>query len=228
MADAHPKIQRAAPAARTPLLLVRMRRIQGMIFGRARATATAMFGGLVLSIAGCSDLPGPDGTNLGEQLQFSEEIDLQQFEDLLGNRVRVEIRLGDGLVASRVEVRNNGDAEEDEQISAPVSAAEISGNAGVITLDVGDLAIDFDENTKFGDDEEGASADDFVTQINNILSENETPTIRAVRSPPDTPQAPDNGSFLAAHIALVEEADDPELEINVDADQILELRQIVF
>ena len=118
-----------------------------MIFGRARATATAMFGGLVLSIAGCSDLPGPDGTNLGEQLQFSEEIDLQQFEDLLGNRVRVEIRLGDGLVASRVEVRNNGDAEEDEQISAPVSAAEISGNAGVITLDVGDLAIDFDENT---------------------------------------------------------------------------------
>ena len=76
-----------------------------MIFGRARATATAMFGGLVLSIAGCSDLPGPDGTNLGEQLQFSEEIDLQQFEDLLGNRVRVEIRLGDGLVASRVGVR---------------------------------------------------------------------------------------------------------------------------
>lgn len=191
-----------------------------MIFGRARATATAMFGGLILSIAGCSDLPGPDGTNLGEQLQFSEEIDLQQFEDLLSNRVRVEIRLGDGLVASRVEVRNNGDAEEDEQISAPVSAAEISGNAGVITLDVRDLTIDFDENTKFGDDEEGASADDFVTQINNILSENETPTIRAVRSPPDTPQAPDNGSFLAAHIALTEEPDNPELEVNVDADNL--------
>lgn len=118
-----------------------------MILGRARTTAATMCAALVLSSGACSDLPGPDVTDAGESLQFSQEIDLEPLEDRLTTQVRVEIRLGDDLVANRVEILDNGDVEAEEQISAPVSAAEITGSSGVITLVVGSLAVTFDGET---------------------------------------------------------------------------------
>jgi len=176
-----------------------------------------------LALWGCEealDLTGLDGS--GDPINFSREMTLGELQDALtGGAARVELELiGDGLVARRVALTQSEAKHEEEEIESRVTGVEVIGNDGILTLMLGELRVTFDPETYFrvGDDEMGFEA--FVDRVQGILAEGHEPWVKAWRPAPEQPQAPDVSSFHARGIKVMEDGEEPEIEINIDVDNL--------
>ena len=169
---------------------------------------------VALAGSACSDGTGPSAGAL-----FSREITVPEFDSTLADAgvVRVEIELvPGGLVAREVEIEDTDDITDEEKIESRVTA--ISAGAGTLTLALGGLTVSFDAGTEFeADDEESLTQADFVARIEAALAAGEQPAVEVERNPAAAPQAPGDATFLADEIELDDEADEPEIEINIAA-----------
>ena len=97
---------------------------------------------------------------------------------------------------------------------------EIVGDDGMLTLMVGGLQVTFDPEPHFkvGDDEMGWAG--FIDRVEGILGEGFEPWVKAWRPAPEQPQAPNVAAFHARGLRLMEEGEEHEIEINVDADNL--------
>lgn len=163
-----------------------------------------------------------DGTGPGTQPRFSQQITFDEFDQTLSaGAARVEIELTPGaLVADNVEIRALAQMSDEEEIESPITA--IDAQAGTVTLALGGLTVRFDGATEFdADGDRELDRDAFVARVEAALAAGAEPAVEAERRPPASPQAPDDASFLAAELELDDEADEPEIEINIDADNLL-------
>src|SRR5438034_578704 len=82
------------------------------------------------------------------------------------------------------------------------------------------LTVGFTADTRFraeGDRESSLTRDAFVARVTAELAAGGHPAVKAERAAPATPQAPDDPVFTAAELKLDDEADRPEIEMNVTA-----------
>jgi uncharacterized protein DUF5666 len=186
-----------------------------MRFARPRAVAGCA-GFALLVLAGCdSPTTAPRGLT-----QFSRVVSLPQVHDQLASgATRAEIKIvpaSNPAVAREVKLKDNSELTEAEQVRGPVTA--IDGTAGSVTLAIGaGLKIGFDAGTRFrAEGEDGdLTRDAFVARVQTALAAGGHPAVRAERAAPATPQAPDDPAFTASELKLDEEADLPEIELNV-------------
>jgi hypothetical protein len=174
---------------------------------------------LVLSSTACSD--GPAGPASGG-VQLSQDLTLEQLGSALDSGAsRVEIKLVPGtLIAREVEVEGDDEDDDRESIRAHVTAISAAAGSGSLTLEIGGLEVDFDGATRFRDDEDDLSADDFVAAVEAALAAGQQPFVRARRPAPAEAQAPDDAAFLATEIRIRDEADEPKIEMLVDGDNL--------
>lgn len=159
------------------------------------------------------------------------------FETLRGilaeevRRVEIELVPG-GPVADEIEAEEE-DLDDDEEIESriveivrdPVTSAVIG-----FRLRLGGLVVGFTEETEFEDErgeaDEELTLEEFVARVQAALDRGEHPPVEVEREPlrgPDgtiVAQDPDDATFIAAKIELEDEAGRPEIEINVDADNV--------
>lgn len=184
--------------------------------GRSAALAAAVVTGLFW---GCGDsITGPGSGGI----VFSEQIPLGTLQTEIDQGARrVEIKLLRGtLVAREVELEEAEERADREEVKSRVTA--IDGGAGMLTLELGDLVVTFDAATEFRL-EGGAGIDlaGFVSRIETSLAGGDFPAVEAKRPPAAEPQAPDDPTFLATRIEIDDEADEPEIEINIDGDNLV-------
>lgn len=186
----------------------------------ARRTPVLLAGALAFAAAACGDsTTGPGGQTAS---LFSDEISLETFEETVNAEPqRVEIELLPGtLTAREVEIEEPEERFDREEIESRVVA--IDPGAGTLTLQLGDLIIDFDQTTEFrrdsGDD---LDFDTFVARIEEALAAGRKPPVEAKRPAPAEPQAPDDPTFFATRLELDNESDEPEIEINIDGDNLI-------
>jgi len=176
-----------------------------------------------LALWGCSealDITGLDGS--GDPISFSREMTLGELQDALASgaaRVGVEL-IGDGNVAHHVVLGHAEEKHEEEEIESRIVDMEIVGEDGVLTLMLGGLQVTFDPETHFkaGDTEMGW--DGFIDHVEGILAEGYEPWVKAWRPAPEQPQAPDNPAFHARGLRIMEEGEEQEIDVNVDADNL--------
>lgn len=169
--------------------------------------------------AACSgdSVTGP-GAGGGLTTQFSRAITLSELDSILASGpTRVEIKLINGsLVAREVEVKEAEDLRDEEKIESRITAIDPAGN---VTLALGGLVVDFDAGTEFKVEHgDRLTMQEFVTRVQDALAAGENPPVEAKRNPADTPQDPGDATFLATKLELDDEADEDEMEINVDGD----------
>ncbi len=174
--------------------------------------------GMAVLFAACSSdsVTGPGGGGL--PTQFSRAITLPELDSILaGGPVRVEIKLINGsLVARRVEVEESEDMTDREEIESRITAIDPAGN---MTLSLGGLIVDFDAGTRFeAEDGQQLTMQEFVTRVQDALAAGTNPPVEAKRNPAATPQDPTDATFLATRLELDDEADEDEIEINIDGD----------
>ncbi len=171
-----------------------------------------------LLFAACSgDSMGP-GASAGFPIAFSRAITLPELDSILASGpARVEIKLVNGsLVARRVEVEEAEDLMDEEEIESRITAIDPAGN---VTLALGGLVVDFDAGTEFeAEDGQHLTMQEFITRVQDALAAGENPPVEAKRNPADTPPDPGDATFLATKLELDDEADEDEIEINVDGD----------
>lgn len=187
---------------------------------RRHAPLVAVLAGLFL---GCSDTTAPSLES--GAIQFSRDITLPELGDALSagpSRIEIEILADGGLVAREVELETDDELFDREEIESPVAGVESGASSGTLILALGNLRVDFDETTRFrseGSDDLTVTA--FVDRIDAALAEGRMPPVEAKRAPPLVPQDPDDPSFFATELRLNDEADEPEIEINVDGDNLV-------
>lgn len=174
-------------------------------------------------LAACNDGPiDPGSENAPDGAQFSREITLPRLGEALGEGARrIEIKLQrDALVAREVEIEEDEDRSDDEKIES--RAVAIDDAAGTIALRLGALVIDYDESTQFrAENRTALTRAEFVARVEAALADGLEPPVEVKRRPPAEPQAPDDASFLARELELDDEADEPEIEINLDGDNLV-------
>ncbi len=175
--------------------------------------------GMAVLFAACSSdsVTGP-GAGDGLPTAFSRAITLTELDSILaGGPARVEIKLINGsLVAREVEVKEREDMSDKEEIESRITAIDAAGN---VTLALGGLVVGFDAGTQFeAEDGEHLTMQEFVTRVQDALAAGENPPVEAKRNPADAPQDPGDATFLATKLELDDEADEDEIEINVDGD----------
>jgi len=183
----------------------------------SKSLATLIMAALVAACTGENAI-GPGGG--GNPTLFAQAITLPEFETILTNGpARVEIKMIRGtLVAREVEVEEAEEMLDEEEIESRVTAID---PAGTVTLSLGGLVVDFDAGTKFeAEDGQDLSMQEFVSRVQSALNAGENPPVEAKRNPAATPQDPDDASFRADKLELDDEADEDEIEINVDADNL--------
>ncbi|MDX1566652.1 MAG: hypothetical protein R3223_02560 [Longimicrobiales bacterium] len=190
-----------APRRRTPLLFTTL--------------------ALAATLAACSDGDpfGPDPASLGA---FSRTVEFSAVVDEAATApVRLEVEILDGgppWTAREVEMERDEDLTDDEKIESRI--VEADEGAGTLTLAVGNLLIDLSEATRFRS--EGSEGDgdltrsEFYSRVETLLADGQTPGVELRRPAPESPQAPDETSFLPTDVRLDDEADDSEIEMNVD------------
>ena len=136
--------------------------------------------------------------------------------------MRVEIELHRGsLVAREVEVKSDDEIDE-EELESRVTDIDAAGGLGTLVLELGGLEVAFDDGARFrSEDSDHLTFDEFVDRVRAALSVGTLPAIEAKRPPPAQPQDPDVSTFHATEIKLDDEADEPEIEINIDEDNFL-------
>jgi len=186
-----------------------------------RPRAVAGLAGLtaLLAVAGC-DAPASAPRGL---TQFSRTVSLSEVQtQLAAAAARVEIEIVPGsnpAVAREVKLKDPSEVAGEEELRGPITA--IDGTAGTLTLGVGSgLTVGFTADTRFraeGDRESSLTRDAFVARVTAELAAGGHPAVKAERAAPATPQAPDDPVFTAAELKLDDEADRPEIEMNVTA-----------
>ncbi|HXF95316.1 MAG TPA: DUF5666 domain-containing protein, partial [Gemmatimonadales bacterium] len=170
-----------------------------------------------VALTACADGTGPTSSP-----QFSREISLPQFEQTLTQGpARVEIELtATGLVAREIEIKEPAEMADEEEIESRITAIAVNGSEGVLTLALGGLQVRFTAATEFEAEDADLSFGDFVARVEAALAAGREPAVEAERPPAAVPQAPDDPGFLAAELDLDDEADEPEIELNVDGDNL--------
>ncbi len=174
---------------------------------------------LSLFLAGC------DRTSTGPRSTlpaFSSTISLPDFQSqLVSGPARAEVRLIPGtLTARRVEIEGTDRMSQPEEIRSAVTAVSAGTDQGTLTLELGGLQIGFDASTRFRpDDGDGDHSDmalaDFVARVQAELAAGRQPTVKARRTPPAQPQAPDDATFLASELKLDEGNNHPLIRLNI-------------
>ena len=188
------------------------------------AVVPAVLAAFLLGISGCDNDPaGPNGSGLtGGGTQFSRDITLAELQDaLLAGATRLEIELVPGsLTAREVEIERAEELLHKEEIESRITDID---PAGTLTVELGGLEISFTSATRFRSEDEGElSETDFVQRVQDALAASGMPPVKAKRQPAAEPQDPDDATFVAEELRLDDEAKEPELEINVDEDNLLD------
>jgi hypothetical protein len=176
---------------------------------------------LTLFAAGCDHSPSGPGSN---PIQFSRAVSLPDAQTLLQTGpTRVEVRVIPGtLVARRVELEESKEMTRPEVVRSRVTAVTAGTDAATFTLEVGGLQIAANGSTtiRHGDEDASHSAStlaDFVALVQADIAAGHNPTLTASRQPPTAPQAPDDGSFLAADLKLDEGNSHSVIQLNIAA-----------
>lgn len=184
--------------------------------------APVVFGALALLTGACTPEASlsPTDTTAGDTAAFSPLGLSQAQSEFAQSGLRIEARVKPGsspLVASELALGPANMAGEPEQIHANISTASFGGATESLTLDLGGLQVGIDGATTFSrDDHDGTlTADEFKAAVNAALAAGRRPHIVARRSPPESPQAVDNGAFLASHIRIGEAGDVLKIDLNV-------------
>src|SRR3989442_691847 len=189
------------PLRRRPMLLPSLHRP-----GSAIGVCATLFPTLLA--AACDHSPSGPGSN---PIQFSRSVSLPDAQSVLQTGpTRVEVRVIPGtLVARRVELGESQDMPRPEEVRSRGTAVTAGTDTATFTLEVGGLHIPANGPTKIrhGDDDASAGTPtlaDFVALVQADIAAGHNPTLTATRQPPSAPQAPDDGSFLAADLKLDE------------------------
>ncbi len=180
-----------------------------------------------------------DNTSSGPRsalVQFSHDVSLPDVQSqLVTGPARVEVSVIPGtLIARRVEIEEPDQLNKPERVRSRVTAITAGTDTATLTLELGGLQIAVNKSTRLhpddGDggqhatmpamsDDGGSSMTlaDFVARIQADLAAGGSPAVRATRKPPAQPQAPDDGSFLAATLQLDEGNNHPRIELNIAA-----------
>ena len=165
-------------------------------------------------------------------IQFSRTISLPDAQSLLqSGPTRVVVRAIPGMVvARRVEIETSEELARSEEIRSRISAISATADAGTVTLELGGLQVGFNSSTRFQPDDGdgdghaapmseggdgGTTLADFVARVQADLAAGRRPAVKARRTPPATPQAPDDATFLATELRLDQENDHPRISLNV-------------
>jgi hypothetical protein len=167
--------------------------------------------------------------------QFSHDVSLPDVQNqLVTGPARVEVSVIPGtLIARRVQIEEPDQLTKPERVRSRVTAITAGTDTATLTLELGGLQIAVNASTRLhpddGDvgehtmpamsDDGGSSMTlaDFVARIQADLAAGKSPAVRATRQPPAQPQAPDDGSFLAATLQLDEGNNHPRIELNIAA-----------
>lgn len=138
---------------------------------------------------------------------------------------RVEVELLNGhLVAREIEAERAEGLFDEEAIESRVTDLVVVGDQGTLLLELGGLRIGFTPGTRFEleDNEAVLTFDDFIARVEQALALGLRTDVEVERFPPADPQAPDDPTFVASKIEsdFDGEADEPEIEIIVDADNL--------
>ncbi len=91
-----------------------------------------------------------------------------------------------------------------------------------MTLELAGLQVGFTASTRFRAEGTGnLTLAEFIQRVEDALAMGQQPPVEAKRNPASEPQDPD-GTFIADELELDDEADEPEIEINVDGDNLLD------
>lgn len=172
-----------------------------------------------LAAAACGDsIVAP-----GAGAPLSHDISADQLADALDAApARVEIKLEPGsLVAREVELKTADEMADEESIRGRVSAVAVSGDAGALTFSIGALEVGFTAAARFRDAEgETLTMAEFASQVQEALDAGVEPAVRAKRPPASEPQAPDDATFTATDLRLMDGLESAKIELNVDADNL--------
>ena len=168
--------------------------------------------------------------------QFSHDVSLPDVQNqLVTGPARVEVSVIPGtLTARRVEIEEPDQLSKPERVRSRVTAITAGTDTATLTLELGGLQIAVNKSTRLHPDDgadrqhatmpamsdDGGSSmtlADFVARIQADLAAGGSPAVRATRQPPAQPQAPDDGSFLAATLQLDEGNNHPRIELNIAA-----------
>ncbi|HVH68427.1 MAG TPA: hypothetical protein VM716_11200 [Gemmatimonadales bacterium] len=182
-----------------------------------------------------------DNTSSGPRsvlpVQFSHEVSLPDLHNqLVTGTARVAVSVIPGtLTARRVEIEGPDQVNKPERVRSRVTAITPGTDMATLTLELGGLKIAVNGSTKLHpDDGDGdgmhepmpAMSDDggtsmtladFVARVQADLAAGKSPAVRATRQPAAKPQAPDDGSFLAATLQLDEGNNHPLVQLNITA-----------
>jgi len=186
---------------------------------------------VTLVVAACDHMSTNPGSS---SIQFSRSISLPDAQGLLQTGpTRVEVRvIPGGLVARRVDIETSEEVARPEEIRSRISAITARADEGTVTLELGGLQVAFNSSTRFRPDDGdgsdhaaplspgndgggGTTLADFVARVQADLAAGRHPAVKARRSPPATPQAPDDASFLATELKLDQQNDHPRISLNV-------------
>ena len=168
-------------------------------------------------------------------VQFSRDVSLPDFQNqLVTGPARVEVSVIPGtLTARRVRIEEADQLTRPERVRSRVTAITSGTDTATLTLELGGLKIAVNGSTRLHPDDgdghdghapmpamsdDGGSAmtlADFVARIQADIAAGHNPAVRATRQPPATPQAPDDGKFLAATLQLDEGNNHPRIELNI-------------
>ena len=177
--------------------------------------------GLVITASAVLGACGSDATGPGSNnppSQFGTALTINQFDSTLGTgSTRIEIKLlSGGLVAREVHVE--ADDNEEKFVSR---VAAIDPVAGTVTLTMGGMVISYGSGTRFRTPSDSrVSRSEWEAAISAALNAGQQPPIEARRNQPAAPQAPTDASFTANDLRLEDRADEPKIEVYVDADNL--------
>jgi hypothetical protein len=140
------------------------------------------------------------------------------------------------LTARRVEIEQSDQLSRPERVRSRVTAITGATDTATLTLELGGLKIAVNGSTRLhpddgdgdrtrppmpamSDDDGGGSMTlaDFVARIQAEIAAGHNPAVQATRQPPASPQAPDDGSFLAATLQLDGSNDHSLIQLNITA-----------
>lgn len=165
--------------------------------------------------------------------QFSHDVSLPDLQTQLTGPARVEVSVIPGtLTARRVEIEAADQLTRPERVRSRVTAITTGTDTATLTLELGGLQIAVNGSTRLHPDDgdqgahttmpatsddggSGMTLADFVARIQADLAAGGSPAVRATRQAPATPQAPDDGSFLAATVQLDEGNNHSRVELNI-------------
>ena len=155
----------------------------------------------------------------------SSPLTLTELTDLVGTGAqRVEVNLESSqspLAAREVEVEGANDLNDEEEIESSITALTVTNGAGTLTLDLGELEIEFDNASRLrGPDGRSVTVEELADIVDAMLATGGTPPVEVRRPAPAEPQAPDDASFFATEVRLDRNLDAPKLELNIDNDNL--------